>query len=104
MERSNTQPQPSGEILQVILDSLTDYRVAPLMADDMTGLPKTLIITSEFDVLRDDGILYKKRLQEAGVNVTHCEYKTFHSFIEFEGVKEMSDSANGNITKFLKDL
>lgn len=104
MESSNTQPQPSGEILQVILDSLTDYDVAPLMADDMTGLPKTLIITSEFDVLRDDGILYKKRLQEACVDVTHYEYETFHGFIEFEGVKEMSDSANENITKFLKDL
>ena len=103
-ESHKAQNGPSSEIPHEIVELLTDSRVTPLMGEDMAGLPKTLIITGEFDVLRDDGILYKKRLQEAGVAVTHHEYKTYHGFMMFQSVAEMCDSANENIIKFLKDL
>ena len=101
---SKNLKQPSSEIPQNVRDALTDYRVAPLMADDLTGLPKTLIITSKFDILRDDGALYKKRLQEAGVKVTYYEYKTYHGFVCFTSTREIHDSANENVVKFLKDM
>ncbi|XP_016014395.2 arylacetamide deacetylase [Rousettus aegyptiacus] len=53
--------------------ALLDVRVFPLLADDkkLHGLPRTYIITCQYDILRDDGIMYATRLQNAGVPVTH---------------------------------
>lgn len=50
-----------------------DVRAAPLLADGnkLRSLPLTYIITCQYDVLRDDGIMYVTRLQNAGVHVTH---------------------------------
>ena len=39
---------------------------APLMEKDYTNLPDTLILTAEFDPLRDEGEEYGKRLKEVG--------------------------------------
>ena len=39
---------------------------APLMETDYRNQPDTLILTAEFDPLRDEGEEYGKRLKEAG--------------------------------------
>ncbi|MFL1388563.1 alpha/beta hydrolase [Pseudomonas tritici] len=39
----------------------------PLLAEDLSGLPKAFIAVAQFDPLRDDGLLYAERLQAAGV-------------------------------------
>lgn len=43
--------------------------IAPLLAKDLTHQPKTLIITAEFDPLRDEGEMYGIALREAGNDV-----------------------------------
>jgi acetyl esterase len=54
---------------------------SPLRADDLEGLPPTYVLTSEFDILRDEGEAFVKKLQEAGVDVTHRRYDgTIHGF------------------------
>ena len=42
---------------------------APVDAESLAGLPPAYIETAEFDCLRDDGILYARRLDQSGVSV-----------------------------------
>ncbi len=56
---------------------------SPLRAElaQLVGLPPTLIQVAEFDVLRDEGIAYGRKLDQAGVDVTTTEYKgMIHDF------------------------
>ena len=61
-------------------DTPLAYR-SPVEAESLKGLPQAYIEVAEFDALRDDGILYSKLLQEAGIEVEfHDTHGTMHGF------------------------
>jgi acetyl esterase len=65
----------------------TDPRVSPLLAEDLTGLPRTIIHTAEFDPLRDEGRDYYERLSRANIEVAYtCHPGMIHLFYGLGGV------------------
>ena len=55
---------------------------APLLMQDLSRQPDTLILTAEYDLLRDEGEAYGERLEEAGNNVEIVRLKdALHGFI-----------------------
>lgn len=56
----------------------------PIYHQDVAGMPKSLIVTTEFDVLRDEGIAYAKKLEKAGSPVQIICYP--HMIHDFAGL------------------
>ncbi|XP_028663784.1 arylacetamide deacetylase-like 4 [Erpetoichthys calabaricus] len=69
-----------------LLKQALEPELSPLLAPDdvVRKLPPAFILTCEYDVLRDDGILFKKRLEDLGVPVTwHHINDGFHGILNF---------------------
>lgn len=55
----------------------------------MKGLPPALVITAEFDVLRDEGEAYAHKLLEAGVRVSAVRcLGTIHDFVMLNAISD----------------
>ncbi|WP_102142944.1 alpha/beta hydrolase [Mycobacterium hubeiense] len=62
----------------------TDPVVAPLLAEDLSGLPPAMVLTAGFDPLRDEGHQYAEAMRAAGVPVDHRQYGSLiHGFASF---------------------
>lgn len=81
-----------------------DPYVAPLLAQDLKDQPKTLIITAEFDPLRDEGESYGARLINFGNSVKIYRLKgALHGFFSLPWKSKYVKKSYKIINLFLKD-
>jgi acetyl esterase len=72
----------------------SDPRIAPLRADDLSGLPPATILTAEYDILRDEAEDYARALAAAGVPVELRRYDgMMHNFVTLPEVFDDATTA-----------
>ncbi|XP_058017311.1 arylacetamide deacetylase-like 4 [Ahaetulla prasina] len=109
--RGYTPPEPSSshfnprlhEEVKVLLTEMC----SPLLAEDavVSKLPRTFLLTCEYDVLRDDGLLYMRRLTDNRVPVTwsHVE-KGIHGMFLLYGYRILSFPLINRVVHDLADF
>jgi acetyl esterase/lipase len=83
-----------------------EITASPLRAslEQLTGLPKALVITGEADVLRDEGEAYARKLRQAGVDVTATRYEgIIHDFVMVNALRS-TNAAEDAITQAINHL
>ena len=86
-----------------IKELISNPLLSPLLAENLTDLPKTYFMSVEQDILRDEGYWFIKRLRDAGVEVEHRHYmKSFHGGLLFADRFEDSRVMLDDITEYLK--
>jgi acetyl esterase len=79
-------------------DVRSEPYAAPLRAAHFGDLPPALVLTAEYDPLRDEGEVFAARLREAQVEVTLTRYAgMMHGFIGMLGIFEQSRAAVAEI-------
>ena len=80
-----------------------DPRLSPLRAADLSGLPRTIIHTAEFDPLRDEGREYFERLTHTGMGLSYtCHVGMIHLFYGLGAVIPYARSAFESIGREIR--
>jgi acetyl esterase len=81
-----------------------DWRASPILADSHTGVAPALIITAEFDPLRDQGAAYADVLRQAGVETSHTNYEgQVHVFFQLLGYTDDGTAAVTQVADAARD-
>ncbi len=79
-----------------------DPRVSLILADDWSDFPKTMILTAEFDPLRDEGEALGERMKAAGVDVVIKRYRgVIHGFFGLKAFGNKGLKAVSDVARFL---
>ncbi|MEV6060935.1 alpha/beta hydrolase [Nocardia asteroides] len=76
-----------------------DPRVSPILAEDLSGAPPTLITVAGFDPLRDEALAYAARIEEAGVPVrVFRESGLVHGYVSMTRISPTARAALDRVT------
>jgi acetyl esterase len=79
-----TAPWYWNHYLSTPVDRRNPYAL-PLKASDLSGLPPAEVLTVEFDVFRDEGVLFADALADAGCEVEHVHHDdAIHPFLNMD--------------------
>ena len=79
--------------------------MSPLLEEDLSNLPPAYVLTAEFDPLKDEGVAYAKRLEEAGVVVVYKDYRgAIHGFANMDRVAPMAFTMHEDIKNNLQKV
>ena len=86
-----------------VTTGIRDPYLSPLAATNLENLPPALVITAEYDPLRDEGESYAHELKDSGVTVTVSQYKGMvHGFFQMEGALDAGRKCLVEIADSLK--
>jgi acetyl esterase len=78
---------------------------SPLRAPDLSGLPPALLVTAEYDPLRDEGEFYAEKLRANGVPTALTRYDGVnHGFMFWVGVVDKAGSAMNEACDWLRGV
>lgn len=81
-----------------------DPLISPLRALRLEGLPPALIMSAEYDLLRDEAEIYGKRLAAAGVKVRIKRYRgVTHGFMRLQNFVDVARTAMDDIAKAMAE-
>jgi acetyl esterase len=77
--------------------------VSPLRTPELSDLPPAIVVTDEYDPLRDEGLAYATRLRDAGVSVSEHHYSDMmHVFFQLVNVLEGGNRAVDQVGSEIK--
>jgi acetyl esterase len=82
-----------------------NINASPMLASDeqLKKMPPAIVITAQYDPLRDEGEAYGKRLVENGVSTTITRYNgAFHGFFNMITILDDAQSAHAQASTLLK--
>lgn len=85
-----------------------NFRINPGRADDLSGMPRSIVVTAEFDPLRDDGEEFARRLKDAGNEVDLIRMDgMMHGFIlyfqQFHRAEKLIDDIGSKVREYFKE-
>ena len=82
---------------------IADPRYSPIVSD-LVGAPPAVVVTAEFDPLRDQGNAYAEKLAASGVEVDHVEYEgMFHGFFSMDAGLDVASKAQDQVAAALRN-
>lgn len=86
-------------------DHDNDPYACPSRAKDFSNLPPAIVVTAEYDPLKDDGVKYERLLREAGVQTYYRDYAgMIHGFLIMGTVTATADTAITDCSALMRKI